>query len=29
MPVIWQWPETPPMKTRELVPIKLTEKEEI
>lgn len=29
MPINWSWPKMPPMKTRELIPIKLTEKEEI
>lgn len=28
MPITWPWPEMPAMKTRELVPVKLTEKEE-
>lgn len=29
MPITWKWPKPPHMKTRELVPIKLTEKEEV
>lgn len=29
MPITWKWPKTPHMKTRELVPTKLTEKEEV
>lgn len=28
MPITWKWPTSPPMKTRELIPTKLTEKEE-
>lgn len=29
MPVTWKWPQPTPMKTRELKPVKLTEREEI
>lgn len=29
MPITWKWPEMPAMRTRELIPVKLTEKEEI
>lgn len=28
MPTTWTWPESPKIKTRELVPTKLTEREE-
>lgn len=28
MPITWKWPKAAPMKTRELIPTKLTEKEE-
>lgn len=28
MPITWKWPQMPAMKTRELIPVKLTEKEE-
>ncbi|XP_055295554.1 NADP-dependent malic enzyme isoform X2 [Sitodiplosis mosellana] len=29
MPITWKWPQPTPMKTRELKPVKLTEREEI
>lgn len=29
MPITWKWPAPTPMKTRELKPVKLTEKEEV
>lgn len=29
MPINWPWPKMPPMKTRELKPTKLTEREEV